>query len=187
MDRSVGASWVHHITARDLLHAPDFEGIAHELRDLLAGRVFVAHNVSFDSRFLLAEYSRMGASIPVHQSTMLCTMKLSRSLIGRGKLSDCCDYFGIANEDAHSALSDAHATALLLGRLLEADPNWPGFQRRLESAADAAEQWPTFAGIAERAMAAAWYARRGARQLTFRTLVQRGKRFLISKLGTCRN
>lgn len=129
VDRSVGASWVHHITARDLLHAPDFEGIAHELRDLLA------------------EYSRMGASIPVHQSTMLCTMKLSRSLIGRGKLSDCCDYFGIANEDAHSALSDAHATALLLGRLLEADPNWPGFQRRLESAADAAEQWPTFAAL----------------------------------------
>ncbi len=68
-DRSVGASWPHDITARDLLHAPDFEGIAHELRDLLAGRVFVAHNVSFDSRFLLAEYSRMGASIPVHQST----------------------------------------------------------------------------------------------------------------------
>ena len=130
VDRSVGASWVHHITAHDLLH-----------------RVFVAHNVSFDSRFLLAEYSRMGASIPVHQSTMLCTMKLSRSLIGRGKLSDCCDYFGIANEDAHSALSDAHATALLLGRLLEADPNWPGFQRRLESAADAAEQWPTFAAL----------------------------------------
>lgn len=28
VDRSVGASWVHHITARDLLHAPDFEGIA---------------------------------------------------------------------------------------------------------------------------------------------------------------
>ena len=41
VDRSVGASWVHHITARELLHAPDFEGIAHELRDLLAGRVFV--------------------------------------------------------------------------------------------------------------------------------------------------
>lgn len=92
VDRSVGASWVHHITARELLHAPDFEGIAHELRDLLAGRVFVAHNVSFDSRFLLAEYSRMGASIPVDQSTMLCTMKLSRSLIGRGKLADCCEY-----------------------------------------------------------------------------------------------
>lgn len=66
----------------------------------------------------LAEYSRMGASIPVDQSTMLCTMKLSRSLIGRGKLADCCEYFGIANEDAHSALSDAHATAILLGRLV---------------------------------------------------------------------
>lgn len=168
VDRSVGASWVHHITARDLLHAPDFEGIAHELRDLLAGRVFVAHNVSFDSRFLLAEYSRMGASIPVHQSTMLCTMKLSRSLIGRGKLSDCCDYFGIANEDAHSALGDAHATALLLGRLLEADPNWPGFQQPSRIGRGCRGTVAHIRRIAERAMAAAWYARRGARQLTFR-------------------
>ena len=167
VDRSVGASWVHHITARDLLHAPDFEGIAHELRDLLAGRVFVAHNVSFDSRFLLAEYSRMGASIPVHQSTMLCTMKLSRSLIGRGKLSDCCDYFGIANEDAHSALSDAHATALLLGRLLEDDPNWPGFQQPSRIGRGCRGTVAHIRRIAERAMAAAWYARRGARQLTF--------------------
>lgn len=167
VDRSVSASWVHHITARDLLHAPDFEGIAHELRDLLAGRVFVAHNVSFDSRFLLAEYSRMGASIPVHQSTMLCTMKLSRSLIGRGKLSDCCDYFGIANEDAHSALSDAHAAALLLGRLLEADPNWPGFQQPSRIGRGCRGTVAHIRRIAERAMAAAWYARRGARQLTF--------------------
>lgn len=78
---------------------------------------------------------------------MLCTMKLSRSLIGRGKLADCCEYFGIANEDAHSALSDAHATAILLGRLLEADPKWPGFQRRLDAAGAAAEQWPTFATL----------------------------------------
>lgn len=147
VDRSVGASIGCYITALERCHAPDFEGIAHELRDLLAGRVFVAHNVSFDSRFLLAEYSRMGASIPVDQSTMLCTMKLSRSLIGRGKLADCCEYFGIANEDAHSALSDAHATAILLGRLLEADPKWPGFQRRLDAAGAAAEQWPTFATL----------------------------------------
>ena len=90
VDRSVGASWVHHITARELLHAPDFEGIAHELRDLLAG---------------------------------------------------------IANEDAHSALSDAHATAILLGRLIESDPEWPGFNRRLESAVDAADRWPTFSSL----------------------------------------
>ena len=106
------------------------------------------YNVSFDSRFLLAEYFRVW-ELPFRsiKSTMLCTMKLSRSLIGRGKLADCCEYFGIANEDAHSALSDAHATAILLGRLLEADPKWPGFQRRLDAAGAAAEQWPTFATL----------------------------------------
>lgn len=167
VDRSVGASWVHHITARDLLHAPDFEGIAHELRDLLAGRVFVAHNVSFDSRFLLAEYSRIGASIPVHQSTMLCTMKLSRSLIGRGKLSDCCDYFGIANEDAHSALSDAHATALLARTAAGSRSELARLPASSRIGRGCRGTVAHIRRIAERAMAAAWYARRGARQLTF--------------------
>lgn len=167
VDRSVGASWVHHITARDLLHAPDFEGIAHELRDLLAGRVFVAHNVSFDSRFLLAEYSRMGASIPVHQSTMLCTMKLSRSLIGRGKLSDCCDYFASpmrmrtarwATRMPQRCCSDAAGSRSELARLPASSRIGRGCRGTVAH----------IRRIAERAMAAAWYARRGARQLTFR-------------------
>ena len=149
VNRDIGASWVHRITARELLHAPDFEGIAHELRDLLAGRVFVAHNVAFDSKFLLAEYARLGARIPVGQRTMLCTMKLSRALLGRGKLADCCEYFGIANNDAHSALSDAHATAILLGRLMQADPKWSGWNHRLTAAAEAVERWPTFAALPE--------------------------------------
>ena len=46
-----------------------------------------------------------------------------------------------------AAIIDELDLKVLLGRLLEADPNWPGFQRRLESAADAAEQWPTFAAL----------------------------------------
>ena len=103
--RDIGAQWIHHISAVELIHAPEFEGIARELRDLLAGRVFVAHNVAFDSKFLLSEYRRLGADIPVNSHTMLCTMKLSRSLIGVGSLADCCREFGIDNEDAHSALS----------------------------------------------------------------------------------
>ena len=98
---------------------------------------------------------------------MLCTMKLSRSLIGRGKLSDCCDYFGIANEDAHSALSDAHATALLLGRLLEADPELARLPASSRIGRGCRGTVAHIRRIAERAMAAAWYARRGARQLTF--------------------
>ncbi len=89
----------------------------------------------------------MGASIPVDQKHHAVHDETVAFLIGRGKLADCCEYFGIANEDAHSALSDAHATAILLGRLLEADPKWPGFQRRLDAAGAAAEQWPTFATL----------------------------------------
>ncbi len=140
--RDIGAQWIHHISAAELVHAPEFEGIAAELRDLLAGRVLVAHNVAFDSKFMLAEYRRLGFDIPVNPHTMLCTMKLARSLIGVGSLADCCRTFDIANEDAHSALSDAHATALLLGRLMEADHEWPGWNRRLIAAKQAEEHWP---------------------------------------------
>ncbi len=140
--RDIGAQWIHHISAAELVHAPEFEGIAAELRDLLAGRVLVAHNVAFDSKFMLAEYQRLGFDIPVNPHTMLCTMKLSRSLIGVGKLADCCRTFNIDNEDAHSALSDAHATALLLGRLMEADPEWQGWNHRLTAAKQAEEYWP---------------------------------------------
>ena len=35
--RDIGAQWIHHISAVELIHAPEFEGIARELRDLLAG------------------------------------------------------------------------------------------------------------------------------------------------------
>ena len=148
--RDIGAQWIHHISAVELIHAPEFEGIARELRDLLAGRVFVAHNVAFDSKFLLSEYRRLGADIPVNSHTMLCTMKLSRSLIGVGSLADCCREFGIDNEDAHSALSDAHATALLLDRLMDADPEWSGWRRRLDAAEEAGEHWPELTSFERR-------------------------------------
>lgn len=39
--------------------APPFERIARELRERLAGRVFVAHNVRFDYGFIRREFARM--------------------------------------------------------------------------------------------------------------------------------
>lgn len=152
VSRDLGAQHVHHIRAAELKHAPEFDGIARQLRDYLAGRVFVAHNVAFDSRVLRSEYARLGYDIPVQgktasanrrgaeASTTLCTMRLGGKLLGVRSLAACCARFGIGNPDAHSALSDAHATALLLREYMRMIPDWPGWTAHLDAAEQA--RWP---------------------------------------------
>ena len=60
-----------------LADAPPFERVARELRERLAGRVFVAHNVRFDYGFIRREFARMGTE---WRSPNLCTVRLSRAL-----------------------------------------------------------------------------------------------------------
>lgn len=140
VQRDLGRQDLHHIGAAELMEAPDFTGIAARLRDLLDRRVFVAHNVAFDMRFLSCEYRRIGIVSPVSTTNSLCTMRLGRKLLGVGKLEDCCARLGIINADAHSALSDAHATAVLLERYMGMVPDWPGWHHALDNAASLA--WP---------------------------------------------
>jgi DNA polymerase-3 subunit epsilon len=113
--RDVGATRIHGITGGDVMRAPSFAQIAPRLVELLAGRVLVAHNASFDTRFLIAELTRAGYPIdPTAHS--LCTMRLAREYLpgARRSLRDCCDAFDIEIGDAHRASADALATARLL-------------------------------------------------------------------------
>lgn len=126
-ERDLGPVGVHQIRARDLLSAPRFVDIAGDLAELLGGRVIVGHNVSFDVRFIQAEYHRAGhtsASIPA--KACLDTMMLAGEVLplANRKLETCCARAGIANRSAHSALSDAQATAELLRYLA---PAYGGF------------------------------------------------------------
>ena len=140
VQRDLGAQNLHHIHAADLMDAPDFAGIAAELRDWLDGYVFVAHNAVFDSRFLNAEYNRIGYTTPVDRTTSICTLRLSNRFLGLRSLDDCCRELGIRNTDAHSALGDAHATALLLSGFLHGIPDWEGWRPALRLAAEL--EWP---------------------------------------------
>ena len=122
-NRDLGPTRVHGIRARDLRDAPEFGDIAHELADLLAGRILVAHNAMFDSGFVSAEYRRLGVRIGDLAPSSVCTMQLAPRVlrgVGRG-LDACCAAAGITNERAHAALSDADATARLLGFLSRDD------------------------------------------------------------------
>lgn len=111
--RDLGPQHVHRIRAADVWHAPTFAQAAGALAARLAGRVVVAHNLSFDARFLTAEFARIGVDLPV---SGLCTMRLAdRYLPDRAgrSLRACCEAAGVVLESAHSALYDARATARL--------------------------------------------------------------------------
>ena len=76
-NRDLGPTRIHGIRARDLHDAPEFCDIAHELADLLDGRILVAHNAMFDSGFVSAEYHRLGVHMGDLTASSVCTMQLA--------------------------------------------------------------------------------------------------------------
>lgn len=111
-----------------------FRAVADDVVAALGGRVFVAHNVAFDWRFVSHEVER--ASGRVLEGRRLCTVRLARKLLPQlrsrslgyvaewyGATTFAETYFegrhGTARPWRHSAAGDAVATAHCLLRLLE--------------------------------------------------------------------
>lgn len=95
------------ITADQLESAPTFSSVSKELRALLDGALFVAHNARFDYSFVKAEFARLDTTF---SSELLCTAKLSRALFPRFKkhnLDSIIARFGFSCEVRHRAFSDA--------------------------------------------------------------------------------
>lgn len=99
---------------------PTFAELAPRIHDVLGGRTFVAHNASFDWKFVNAELTRAtGAPLA---GDRLCTVRLSRRLLShlpRRNLDSVCRHYGVDITDRHRALGDALATAQVLLRLLD--------------------------------------------------------------------
>jgi DNA polymerase III epsilon subunit family exonuclease len=108
------------ITDAMVAGAPPFRDVAPHLTEVLRGRVFVAHNASFDWRFVGAELDRtLGYRLEGRQ---LCTVRLARKLLPHlpsRALGALADYFGLEMESHHRALDDAVATAELLIRFFD--------------------------------------------------------------------
>lgn len=113
--RDLGPQGIHHIRSADVLGAPTFDLVAAEVIRRLEGRVVIAHNATFDLRFLMTELERAGIEV-WQPPESLCTMQLARHFLpGAGRsLHDCCAAYDIENVDAHRALADADVTAQLL-------------------------------------------------------------------------
>jgi len=142
-ERDLGPQHIHGIRAADILNAPVFDDIAHDVMDLLSGRVLVAHNVHFDYRFVTHELGRTGLALPFEVHDCLCTMKLARRYLpGAGRsLKDCCDSFGVSLDKAHCAGDDAEAAAHVLSNYLRMDSENPEWFSALDRAYFAS--WPT--------------------------------------------
>ncbi|AZN30751.1 3'-5' exonuclease [Flaviflexus salsibiostraticola] len=128
--RHVGASHIHGISAKDVVGAPTFQDIADLFALELSGNVFVGHNAKFDATFAQCELAAAGR-LDDSQIPFLDTMTIAKRALGlsRCRLTDVCDALGVTNANAHSALSDALATAQVLQAFLQHDnardhPEW---------------------------------------------------------------
>ena len=84
--------------------APTFDRVAPDVLRVLEGNVFVAHNATFDWRFLTTELSRStGREL---RGRRLCTVKIARKVLpqlSRRSLDHVARYYGIEIRNRHRA------------------------------------------------------------------------------------
>ncbi|GAB2910058.1 exonuclease domain-containing protein [Paraburkholderia jirisanensis] len=95
------------ITDAMVAGAPTFDVVAASLYQRLNGKLFVAHNASFDRSFLRVEFQRAGLTF---NPDVLCTVRLSRALFPAEKrhgLDALVARHALVPSDRHRALADA--------------------------------------------------------------------------------
>jgi DNA polymerase-3 subunit epsilon len=99
-------------------NAPKFYEIAKEIVNFTEGRVLVAHNASFDYKFIKSEFKSLGYEFSREN---MCTLRLSRKLLPGHRsysLGNLCQDLNITIKGRHRAAGDALATVKLLDLLL---------------------------------------------------------------------
>ena len=144
--RDVGPTRIHGITATDVAAAPTFRQLAPYVLRAVQGRTIVAHNATFDLRFLAHEMVRAGLPIDPLPLNGVCTMVWSTAYLNAPsrRLVDCCRAGGITLTDSHSAGGDALATAQLLAHYLKTsglNPPWADTVHTTRAYA-----WPPYTG-----------------------------------------
>ncbi len=107
------------ITNEMVKDAPKFHEVAKDILAYTEGKIFVAHNSSFDYNFIKDEFASLGFKF---KRDTLCTVRLSRKLMPGKRsysLGNLCESIGIVIENRHRAEGDAIATAKLLDILLQ--------------------------------------------------------------------
>ncbi len=106
------SSRIHGITDKDVADKGSFSEIAQELRDFIGDLPIVAHNVSFDKKFLNQELKRAGIKT-VARNKSYCTMRRFREFnhgqIKGSNLDDVVEVMGVEGRkgEIHDAIEDA--------------------------------------------------------------------------------
>lgn len=98
--------------------APKFHEVARKIVEITQDKIFVAHNVSFDYRFIQEEFKRLGYD---YQRRTMCTVRMGRKFLPGHKsysLGRICSELGIDINGRHRAAGDALATVSLLEMIL---------------------------------------------------------------------
>lgn len=102
-------------------HAPVFRDVAEKIMQMLANRIFVAHNVNFDYSFVRHQLEEAGYKWTARK---LCTVRAARKIrpgLPSYSLGNLCRSLDIPLPNRHRAGGDADATAILFSQLLQWD------------------------------------------------------------------
>ena len=115
---------INHYNEADWLFAVDLNKALEVLSIKVKNSIMVAHNVIFDWNFLDKAFTETGVENSLHYHKLdtisIAFAKLYKNPeIQRFSLKALCEYFGIENKKAHSALSDTRATYELFIKLME--------------------------------------------------------------------
>jgi len=107
----------------DWLFAVDLKKVLEDLAPKVKDAIMVGHNVAFDHAFLEKAFEDTGVPNTMHYHKLdtisLAYARLYNDLsVEKFSLRSLCEYFGIENKKAHTALSDARATFELYKKLL---------------------------------------------------------------------
>lgn len=117
--------FITHLTGIDDLsvrQAPPVDSVLPSLLEVLRGAVFVAHNATFDFRFINHDLGRLGyEAIP---GPPVCTARLARRVLTPDdvpnlRLATLAQFFRTVTAPCHRALQDAEACAEVLHGLLD--------------------------------------------------------------------
>ena len=114
---------VNHYNPLDWADALSLKNSMEIISEKTTDCIMVGQNVSFDSGFLEYSFAKLKLKNNMHyhklDTVSIAWAKLHENKnIMRFSLRELCKHFGIKNERAHSALSDAYATYLLYKKLM---------------------------------------------------------------------
>lgn len=125
------------ITDDQLRMAPDFGQVAGEIYDLIGEAIFVAHNVKFDANLLAEALFFEGYDLLTPRVDTVELAQLFFPTFDKYSLGNLAERLDLGLDQAHTAISDALATARLLIKIQEKIKSLPG--RIIETLLDLAD------------------------------------------------